>query len=123
MYALTTAKEMTEMNPAVMDFASTVQLCVSVGTLITLVKVLRKPEVTQNEKLANLDTRVSNIEARLGRGSQHFTEIDSANEVTQKALLAILGHDISGNNEKELRDAQSELNEFLTKRHQHHEDI
>ena len=115
------------MNPAVMDFASTVQLCVSVGTLITLivtlVKVLREPEVTQNEKLANLDTRVSNIEARLGRGSQHFTEIDSANEVTQKALLAILGHDISGNNEKELRDAQSELNEFLTKRHQHHEDI
>ena len=25
------------MNPAVMDFASTVQLCVSVGTLITLI--------------------------------------------------------------------------------------
>lgn len=115
------------MRFTIMDFASTVQLCVSIGTLVTLivtlVKVLRKPEVTQNEKLANLDTRVSNIEARLVRGSQHFQEIDEANEVTQKALLAILGHDISGNNEKELKDAQAELNEFLTKRHRHHDNI
>lgn len=115
------------MRFTIIDFATAVQLCVSIGTLITLivtlVKVLRKPEVTQNERLANLDQRVSNIEARLERGSQHFQEIDEANEVTQKALLAILGHDISGNNENELREAQSELNEFLTKRHKHREDL
>ena len=107
------------MSPIVEVISNWLQLIILCSTVITLMvtlgKTAQKPNQVQDDRLASLEKWRDAVEQRLENASSHFDKLDEGNRVTQKALLAILGHDISGNNEAELKDAQRELNDYLVK--------
>lgn len=93
-----------------------IQLATLITLFYTLGKFMAKPNATQNDRISALESWRDKVNRRLKDGEDHFSDIDESNRVTQKALIAILGHDISGNNEAELKEARQELNDLLIKK-------
>lgn len=95
------------------------QIIISSGTIITLIvalgRFIRQPEITQNDRITALEAEQKDIKRRLDKGDENFNNISESSAITQEALLALLGHAITGNNEAELKDAQKSLNKYLTK--------
>lgn len=56
----------------------------------------RAPSVKINERVTNLETRVSKIEEHQDNDNQRFKEQEAANRITQQALLAIMNYLING---------------------------
>lgn len=97
-----------------------ISFLIQVGTLCTLVYTLkvflRKPETTQDERIAKLEAWQVTVDARLERGNGHFDEIDKGNRVTQEALLALMAHAIDGNDIDELKQAKKKLQSYLVEK-------
>jgi len=53
------------------------------------------------------------VEKHLSNDNTRLDEIEQGNRVTVKALLALLKHAIDGNEIKGLKDATTELNDYL----------
>lgn len=85
----------------------------AVVVVINWIRAARKPEQDQTDRITALEQWREKVDRRLIAGDDRFSDVDEGMRVTQKALLAILGHDISGNNEVELKDAQQTLNDYL----------
>lgn len=92
--------------------------------IITWYKKLRKPQDTQNERLANLEERMNSCEENyrklqddLAEASKELNEIDQDNRAFQriivKSLQALSEHAIDGNNVEQLKNTVNELNDYL----------
>lgn len=91
--------------------------CATIVTLIyTLVKFANKPNVSQNERLDDLEKWRRDTEQRLQSGSEHFHGIDESNRYTQEALLALLEHELDGNHTEKLKEAKDNLQSYLIRR-------
>lgn len=86
-----------------------------ISLMVTLFRFMRQPEISQNDRITTCETEIKDIKKRLERGNKKFQDISDGTAITQEALLALLGHAITGNNETELKDAQKALNHYLTK--------
>lgn len=81
------------------------------------------PDGKQEEKLKELDTRVTALEQGLAKHDSFFRAdksrldaIEDGNRVTQEALLALLSHAIDGNDVEACKKAKTDLNAFLINR-------
>lgn len=105
------------MAPFIEDVMAWLQLFIACGTVITLIyalgKFAAKPTTTQNDRLSRLEEWQSKVIIRLAEGDEHMAELDESNRVTQKALLAMLSHEISGNDIEKLKEARKELETYL----------
>ena len=99
----------------------------SVGAAATAIgKAIAKakqPETDQNNRIKNLEERVSSVEKTLEKHTSFFstddarmTALEEANKVLMRALLAILAHEIDGNNTAELKTAHRELQDYLLRK-------
>lgn len=108
------------MSPMVNNVLVGFQLVINFATVITLlytlVKFTMRPTDTLKERVDAIELWQKDTDRRLKEGTQHFLSIDEGNAVTQQALLAIMDASISGNNVDELREARTELYEYITKR-------
>lgn len=91
-------------------------LAAVVTMVVTVNKTIQKPNRDQNERLDALETWREKVDTRLEEGSQHFKDIDEGNKVTQKSLLAIMSHEINGNDIDKLKAARDELENYLTEK-------
>ena len=104
------------------NFLSTIltifQLIISFGTVCTLlyafVKFSRQPQQSQNERIRTLEDRVAMLEMKQNDVYSHLESIDEGNKATQRALLALLGHAINGDDVEEVKKAQGMLLDYLT---------
>lgn len=71
------------------------------------------PDQEQNARLTALEGRMETVEKYLTNDDTRIKEMERGNRVTQKAILALLKHAIDGNEIDGLRQATSELNEYL----------
>lgn len=112
------------MNPQVADvlegISTWLQLIVLVASVITLMitvgKTVQKPNRTQDDRLDALEKWQEKVDERLEVGNNHFDEIDEGNRITQEALLALISHDINGNDVDKLKDARDKLQDYLIKK-------
>ena len=99
------------------NIQSWLQLIILVGTVITLIytlaKFAAKPNQTQNDRLDELEGWKCAAITRLSDGDQHFQKLDEANEAQLEALLAMLSHEISGNDFEKLKEARRKLEKYL----------
>lgn len=118
------------MNPAVGQTIETIttwlQLIVTIGAVVSLFYALSKfastPNRTQDQRLDTLEKWKEyefmkwkeKIENRLEVGNSHFKKQDEGNQVTQKALLALIDHSLNGNNVHQLEEAKEQLTNYLT---------
>ncbi len=108
------------MPPQITAITTILQLTISGATVITLIytlmKFLRAPEITQNDRLTSLEKRVDKISERLDDGDKHFQYLDEGSTITQQCILAMMDAQISGDNIEELKEKRNEMQEYLTKR-------
>lgn len=109
------------MNPQVYEIIEDVmawlQLAISVGAVIGLVKALsgtiQQPNKTQDARLDALEERTTKVEARLEAGNRHFDSIDEGNRIMQESMLALMSHAINGNDVDKLKSAKNKLEQYL----------
>ena len=77
-------------------------------------QALNAPNDTQNARLSKLEQRMDDAERKLGRDYAAFQTLEKSTAVTQRALLALLGHGLHGNNVDEMAEAEKELKAYLT---------
>ena len=92
-----------------------------------LIKALRKPETTQNDRLDDMEARLSAVEKRVEadhtlymqffeRDKGKLDDVQEGMAVIVKAMLATISHAINGNDTEVLRREQSSLQEYLAKK-------
>lgn len=103
------------------------------GALITVSSVMtvimrfldwkNKPNQRQNERLDAAEKRLDGIDKKFQQYDNFFLtdkerldDIDKANKVTQRAILALLSHAINGNDVDSLHRAKHELEDYLTQK-------
>lgn len=106
------------MPPEIISAISTwITIILQVASVVTLVyalaKFANKPNVSQNERLAKLEEWQSKVIIRLAEGDERMAELDKSTKITQEALLAMLSHEISGNDIEKLKQAKHKLETYL----------
>lgn len=96
-------------------------VCAAISTVagastvvVNTVKAAKKPEKTQNERIAKLEQRMDDAEKHLDNDKRRFEFQETEAAITRRSLLALLGHAITGDNETQLQKAYDDLNLFIT---------
>lgn len=79
----------------------------------TVVKKAQSPEERQNERIRKLEDRLDEIDGFLKSDKERLGQLAEVNRITLEGVSALLGHSQHGNNEKEMRDAEKKINEYL----------
>lgn len=112
------------MDPKILEFINEItawlQLVVLVASVVTLAitvgKTANKPNKTQNDRLDSLEAWKDKVDERLETGNLHFDSIDESNRITQRSLLAIMSHELNGNDIAKLQKAKDDLENYLTEK-------
>lgn len=94
-------------------FGVILQVASVIALLFALAKFATKPNTTQNERLARLEEWQAKVIVRLAEGDERMAELDKSTKITQEALLAMLSHEISGNDIEKLKQAKHKLETYL----------
>lgn len=93
------------------------------GIIYKLIQIARKPEREQDERIKKLEDEIKEVQGQqvkimeyLANDKEHIKSLTEGTAVTQKALLALLGHAIDGNNDQQMRDAREALHNYLLER-------
>ena len=109
------------MNPQVLESMQTaitimtvLNLAWTIGNIISvIVTKVKSPNVRQDERITSLETRTDQIEKHLDNDNKRLQEIEKGNRITQQSILALMRHAIDGNNIDQLREAESNMQEYL----------
>ena len=109
------------MNPQVLESMQTaitimtvLNLAWTIGNIISvIVTKVKSPNVRQDERITSLETRTDQIEKHLDNDNKRLQEIEKGNRITQQSILALMRHAIDGNNLVQLREAESNMQEYL----------
>lgn len=89
----------------------------AVERIMRLRKAVKAPDDAQDERLKKLEQRMDEAERKLGRDYAAFQSLEESTAVTQRALLALLGHGLHGNNVEAMTASEVELRTYLTNHH------
>lgn len=95
-----------------------------IGLILTILNIIDKaivlrekakqPQENILQRIEILESWQGRIESRLKLGTDHFEMIDKGNQVTHKALLALLDASINGDNLAELKKARQDLYDYMS---------
>lgn len=77
------------------------------------IKDLQKPK---EATLANTLEWRRNTEAKINTNIQRLNDVEAGNAVLCKGILAMLGHELTGNGHDELKKAQKAITDYLVER-------
>lgn len=97
-------------------FAGFILLTQVVEKLVKIWKSAKAPNDAQDNRLANLEDRMSHVEDCLKKDKKRLDGIDDGNRVTLLSLLALLDHGLDGNNFDQMRHAKEEVQNHLINR-------
>lgn len=107
----------------VISFKAVLIICGAImtigGATVYIIKIIQKikqPEETQNQKITNLENRVTVLEGYSKSVNDRIKVMEEGMKVTQQALLAIMSYEINGNDIDKLKQAKDDLEEYLIKR-------
>ena len=112
-----------EDTQVVISFKAVLIICGAImtigGATVYIIKIIQKikqPEETQNQKITNLENRVTVLEGYSKSRNDRSKVMEEGMKVTQQALLAIMSYEINGNDIDKLKQAKDDLEEYLIKR-------
>ena len=82
---------------------------VLVGNVVKVIKEWRKPGMSEAEWRRDVDQK-------LDKDNKRIASLEDGNKVICKALIAMLSHEINGNSTEKLKQAMSELQDYLIER-------
>ena len=115
---------LTPWQVAVLAWGLCLTLAQAIGTIGNAVEKIVKlrraaaaPNEEQNRRLDDLERWRTEVDQKLGRDFAAFKSLEESTAVTQRALLALLGHGLHGNNVDAMTASEAELREYLTNHH------
>lgn len=112
-----------EDTQVVISFKAVLIICGAIMTIggatvyvIKIIQKIKQPEETQNQKITNLENRVTVLEGYSKSVNDRIKVMEEGMKVTQQALLAIMSYEINGNDIDKLKQAKDDLEEYLIKR-------
>ena len=101
----------------------TLVVCGAIITILTVwnmvesrVKAIKEPTTTLSSRVAVIESKIEEYEQRFKRDKEKIEEIEKGNRITQRTLLALLNHDLIGDNIDEMNDVKRELENYLINR-------
>lgn len=98
------------------DFQSFVTVLVAISAIlatvwggVNVIKEAMKP-------LRVLDERVDDVEEKLDRDNRRIQDLEESNRLVLKAIDNLIGHELSGTHQEELRKVQAEIHQYLINR-------
>lgn len=79
-------------------------------------KALKAPNDEQDRRITNVENEVKDIKGFLANDNIRLNALEKGNGVWMRGMLALLGHGLDGNNQKEMENARKELEEYLINR-------
>lgn len=83
---------------------------VAISKAITAIK---KPKADQDERITKLEERVNAMDRFLKNDKLRLDRMDEGQHVTMQALLALLDHNLDGNNIDQMQKAKEALQDHL----------
>ena len=97
--------------------------CVIITTLggagaivVSVIKWFRSPDRKRDEALKRHDELLDKDNKRLYQLEQRQSEMEEAQKVLMRSMLALMSHAIDGNHTEDLKLARDDLQEFLIRR-------
>ena len=108
---------MTEVWAWVLAAASAIVLLSNAAEKIAkAVKAAKAPNEEQDRRLTAAEKDIADIKGFLANDKKRLDSLEEGNRVTQRALIALLGHGLDGNNQKEMASAKADLESYLINR-------
>jgi len=81
-----------------------------------VVRAAKAPNDEQDRRISTAEKDIIDIKGFLANDKKRLDTLEDGNRVTQRAILALLGHGLDGNNQKEMKDAKAALESHLINR-------
>ena len=78
-----------------------------------IIKGIRAPDAAQNSRLDALEGDMILVKQYLTNDKKAIENLSEGDKVAKRALLALLGHGIDGNNIDEMAECKKELQNYL----------
>ena len=88
----------------------------AVSYIAKAVKAARSPNAAQDKRIEKIEQDLAKVHGFLDTDKKRLDKLEDGNRVTQRALLALLGHGIDGNNQKQMLAAKEDLESHLINR-------
>ena len=80
------------------------------------IRAAKAPNEEQDRRLTAAEKDIESIKGFLANDKKRLDALEEGNRVTQRALIALLGHGLDGNNQKEMATAKADLESYLINR-------
>ena len=77
---------------------------------------IRKPEQTQNDMLKDHEKRIKNLEDNTQKDYSEIERLQDEMKLVLRAVVAIMRHELDGNNTKDMAEVQHDISEYLIKK-------
>lgn len=106
--------EATNIWPTILAVASAIVLLSNaVEKIVKAVKAAKAPEQRQNNEIEGIKARLDKIEREILLDEKQLKDARECNHVITKGVLALLDHGINGNNIDQMKDARSDVEQYL----------
>lgn len=85
------------------------------GAISILIKWL-SPVRESKKEIADVKKMLARDKQRLDDGDDRMTDMKRCNDIQMRSMLALLNHEITGNDVAKLQAAQKEITDYLTNR-------
>ena len=79
-------------------------------------RAVEAPNAAQDEKIADHERRIEKLERHQENDHKELADNREYNRISALALIALLDHDLDGNNVEPMRNAKNELNHWLAQK-------
>lgn len=83
------------------------------NTIMNAVKTYREEKKRKDQPVNSLESKVNEHDERLKKDHERLTELEEANRIQMRALMAMLHHEIDGNSVDGLKKSYDEIQQYL----------
>ena len=77
---------------------------------------IKKPEMTQNAKLEDHEKRITKLEEKTDNDFEDIKDLQKEVKMVLKAVVAMMKHELDGNNTDDLKKAQKAIEDYLVEK-------
>ena len=83
------------------------------NTIMSALKTHREEKRRREQPVSNLEGTVKEHDERLKRDHERLNDLEEANRIQMRALMAMLHHEIDGNSTEGLKKSYDEIQQYL----------
>lgn len=103
-----------ELWPTILAAASAIVLLSNaIEKIVKAVKVAKAPEQRQDDEIKEIKKRLEKVEREILSDEKQLKDARECNHVITKGVLALLDHGINGNNIDQMKEARSDVEQYL----------